>query len=103
MRLSSESHGEYLDSRGYGAEPETPSESLISRLQERYDIAKKTSVGLMIRCPACNKEIKKTAYNKTFCSNQRTRRKGQSSCKDSYWNMVDVRKWNYLQQRENEE
>jgi hypothetical protein len=61
-------------------------------LNVRYDNARRAKVGSTIICPVCEQKHTKTTYNKIFCSNGRTKGKGQSNCKDSYWNAVDERK-----------
>lgn len=56
-------------------------------MKARYDVAVASPVGKIIQCPCCTKDHMKTAYNKVFCSNHKT--KGNRNCKDRYWNIVD--------------
>ena len=53
----------------------------------RYHVAEAAKVGDMIECPNCGIKHMKSAYNKIFCSNHKT--KGNRNCKDRYWNIVD--------------
>lgn len=63
----------------------------------RRDTNKSSKVGSTIRCPVCGTSFVKTTYNKIFCSspsgkknNRGTYTKfGHSSCKDTYWNIVE--------------
>lgn len=54
-----------------------------------YNKAKEAKVGDRIKCPGCEKHTIKTTYNKTFCSNAKTR---GNNCKDRFWNKVDPEK-----------
>jgi hypothetical protein len=56
-------------------------------MKVRYDVAVASPVGKIIQCPCCTRDHVKTAYNKVFCSNYKT--KGNRNCKDRYWNIVD--------------
>lgn len=56
-----------------------------------YDKNKTVKVGRKILCPVCKKEMIKKSYQHAFCSN-----KGRGNCKDSYWNLIDVRKYAVL-------
>jgi ssDNA-binding Zn-finger/Zn-ribbon topoisomerase 1 len=56
----------------------------VEILEQRYVVVEMAKVGTMIRCPVCNKLIKKKSYQHKFCSNR-----GRGNCKDRYWNSVD--------------
>jgi len=56
----------------------------------RYKRAKETSTGGTHQCPSCGTEVVKSTYNKVFCSNGRT--KGRGNCKDWFWNIIDPEK-----------
>lgn len=58
-------------------------------MRARYDTAVAAKQGTTFACPSCGKSTVKSTYNKVFCSNGRTARKGQNNCKDRYWNSVD--------------
>lgn len=58
-------------------------------MRARYKLANAAKVGDTFKCPTCGKPTKKTMYNKVFCSNGRTVRRGKNNCKDRYWNSVD--------------
>lgn len=58
-------------------------------MRARYVKATNAKTGSTIACPTCGKSMKKSTYNKVFCSNGRTRGRGRSNCKDRYWNTVD--------------
>lgn len=97
-----DSEAAYLESQSDdGAEEDAIQESLD--LWERkarllYITARKAKVGDTIQCPSCKRSIVKTAYNKTFCSNQKTAKRGTLSCKDRYWNTL--RDWRTLYSQE---
>jgi len=59
----------------------------IKVLKKRYEKVKKAKTGSSVECPVCLKKMKKTTYNKVFCSNGRTKQGG--NCKERYWNSVD--------------
>ena len=61
----------------------TPKESPT----DRYNACREASVGDIISCPSCGKEMKKKSYQHVFCSN-----KGRDNCKDIYWNNIDPRR-----------
>jgi ribosomal protein S27AE len=56
----------------------------------RYKIAQENTTGSNHSCPSCGNSIVKTTYNKIFCSNGRT--KGRGNCKDWFWNIIDPNK-----------
>jgi len=64
----------------------TPAHDKVA-MKARYTIAEASPVGKIIQCPCCTRDHMKTAYNKVFCSNYKTR--GNRNCKDRYWNIVD--------------
>lgn len=59
-------------------------------MKNRYNLAKATKVGQTFKCPKCNCLTTKTTHQKTFCSNGKT--KGKGNCKDGFWNLVDPNK-----------
>ena len=79
---------------GLEEEPSTewnPSPSFLSdqaSYEYKYQQVKKAPVGSKVSCPVCDKTFIKTTYNKTFCSNQKTTKRGKNSCKDLYHNVV---------------
>ena len=62
----------------------------IEKMKNLYNTAKDTKVGDTFKCPTCNKKTTKNTYQKTFCSNGKT--KGKGNCKDGFWNIVDPEK-----------
>ncbi len=58
-------------------------------IEYRYDKARAAAVGSTVACPVCGTRFVKTTYHKSFCSNQKTVKRG--SCKDKYHNMVAYR------------
>lgn len=64
--------------------------SQINKMKLRYNVAKDAAVGSEIICPGCGCKHIKSTYNKTFCSNQKS--KGNKNCKDKFWNTVDPEK-----------
>lgn len=59
-------------------------------LLSRYKKAKENPTGQTHKCPSCGTQVVKTTYNKVFCSNGRT--KGKGNCKDWFWNIIDPNK-----------
>lgn len=53
-----------------------------------YDYAKKAKLGSPTHCPGCGRNIVKNVYNKIFCTNQRSEKRRNVSCKDFYWNTI---------------
>lgn len=66
--------------------------SNVQVMKGRYNHAKSTEVGKLISCPTCGNVHTKKTYNMIFCSNGKT--KGKGNCKDGYWNVVDEKKRN---------
>lgn len=62
----------------------------IPQMLARYDAASKAKVGSVIPCVYCQKQIVKSTYHNRFCTSEKPT-KGQSSCKDLYWNYVEPR------------
>jgi hypothetical protein len=60
----------------------------IAKMARLRNTALAANVGERVLCPVCGKGVVKKTHNQVFCSNGRTR-KGASSCKDKYWNLVD--------------
>ena len=60
---------------------------LSRKMKKRYAINKEAKIGSEINCACCGKSTIKTTYHKMFCSNGKTKKKG--NCKDRYWNTVD--------------
>lgn len=60
----------------------------IKEMAQRYQMNRLTKVGQAIRCACCGKTIPKVSYQKQFCSN-----KGVGNCKDTFWNMIDPKRW----------
>ena len=59
----------------------------LSLMEDAYHEAKAARVGTQIACPTCGVLHVKTTYHKVFCSNAKT--KGRGNCKDRFWNLVD--------------
>jgi hypothetical protein len=59
------------------------------KLTTLYEACKSVKIGSIIKCPSCNTQHTKNAYNTIFCKT-----KGGSVCKDNYWNNVDPNKRN---------
>lgn len=59
------------------------------KMIERYRYNKSSKVGDELVCPACGTMFVKTNYQQAFC-----RTKGNTVCKDKYWNTVDPKKRN---------
>lgn len=56
----------------------------------RYKKAKEAPTGSINKCPSCGTSVLKSAYNKVFCSNGKTKSRG--NCKDWFWNLIDPNK-----------
>lgn len=63
------------------------SDSIITKMIQLYDLAQAARIHATIQCPCCKKMHTKTTYHKVFCSNDKT--KGRGNCKDYYWNTVN--------------
>ena len=69
------------------------SDSLMEARKRNMD----AKVGSTISCPVCSTKFTKTTYNKIFCnsvsgkknSKGKYKNKGYSSCKDTFWNIVE--------------
>lgn len=96
-----DSEAAYLESQSDDGAEEDAIENSLDRWEKRarflYIVARKALVGSTIECPSCKSSFVKTAYNKTFCSNQKTVKRGALSCKDRYWNTL--RDWRNFQLR----
>lgn len=57
-----------------------------------FQLAKEGAIGQQVRCPACGRPFRKKTKAHTFCSNGRSRPKGNSNCKDDFWNRMDPNK-----------
>lgn len=62
-----------------------------NEMQDIYSDNKLKQIGSNIICPVCRKIFKKRTKNHSFCSNQRTTKKGINSCKDKFWNRINPR------------
>lgn len=95
--ITEDSEAAYLESQAdYSDEiAEEELERWLYAATRRYDDAKRAKTGTTIRCPTCGRLHVKTTYNKIFCSNQKTVKRGPLSCKDAYWNRVDEDKRSY--------
>lgn len=58
-------------------------------MREKYIINKECIVGEEIKCVVCNKLFKKKTKQQVFCGGR-----GNTKCKDKYWNTVDTKKRN---------
>lgn len=83
------SEGSYIGWEGHGEDDDmSPEERLYHwriRAKKDYDTAKAARVGSEICCPTCEATYPKKTYQHVFC---KPTRKGQSSCKDRYWNAI---------------
>lgn len=61
----------------------------LSKLKEKYTLAKSAKVGEKVCCPSCGTEFDKTNYQQAFCKS-----KPGTECKDYYWNNVTPTKRN---------
>jgi hypothetical protein len=60
--------------------------SMVDSLEQRLETVKSAKVGDTVNCPACDREMVKTTYHKTFCSNAKTH--GKRNCKDRFHNVL---------------
>lgn len=87
------SEGSYIGWLGHGEDDDlTPEEELEAwRISAKalYEKAKAAPVGSNVSCPTCSSSHRKNTYHHVFC---KPTQRGQSSCKDVYWNAItDVR------------
>jgi hypothetical protein len=61
----------------------------LSKLRERYKLAKDAKVGDEVCCPSCNTKFVKSNYQQAFC-----KARVGTKCKDFYWNNVTPEKRN---------
>jgi hypothetical protein len=59
------------------------------KIKEIYKFNKSKKVGDACKCPSCGNEFVKSNYQQIFC-----RSKGDTICKDKYWNTITPTKRN---------
>lgn len=61
----------------------------MEKLKSKYEINKSKAIGEEISCAVCNKVFKKKTKQQAFCGGR-----GDTKCKDKYWNTVTPNKKN---------
>lgn len=61
----------------------------MGKLKDRYEANKLKPVGSQIKCTVCDKPFVKKKKVQVFCGGR-----GDTKCKDKYWNTVDPNKRN---------
>lgn len=61
----------------------------MKKLKSKYELNKSKGIGEEISCTVCNKTFKKKTKQQAFCGSR-----GDTKCKDKYWNTVDPSKRN---------
>ena len=61
----------------------------MKSLKSKYELNKSKKIGEEIKCTICGKALKKKTKQQAFCGGR-----GDTKCKDKYWNTVDPKKRN---------